>query len=368
MKHNWTTAQTFKAFGAAKLTSLCSTLGFEAETALVLRLFDTLIAPWSERLIGSVPTWTSDITDDHTPFEFSLAFDGIQPELRLLIEAQGNPTTLVSSWAAALDVNECLNREFGVSLEQFKCVKDLFEPHDPQAKFSLWHSFCLKRGADPKFKLYLNPQARGPRLAAALVEEALERLGFTQAWHFLSEVALRSQERDELVYFSLDLSACRQARVKVYIAHRNATAGEVEEVLASGPQYVPGDARMFCQVMTGGEGPFDARPLVTCFAFTADNDARPFSATLHLPIRCYVDNDRVAMQRICDFLTPQDSKAYEQAISIIAGRPLKAGVGIQAYTSFRRQGNRRLTTIYLSPEAYEVTAPHTSASRNLMQL
>ncbi|HYO74676.1 MAG TPA: tryptophan dimethylallyltransferase family protein, partial [Archangium sp.] len=36
---------------------------------------------------GNAPRWPSDITDDGTPFEFSLAIDGEEPELRFLIEA-----------------------------------------------------------------------------------------------------------------------------------------------------------------------------------------------------------------------------------------------------------------------------------------
>ncbi|MBW4458354.1 MAG: hypothetical protein KME55_40400 [Nostoc indistinguendum CM1-VF10] len=365
-EHN--TMQTFKTFGAAKLSSLCNALNLRTETTLALQLLDIVIARWGDHTIGRVPLWNSDITDDHTPFEFSLAFDGKQPELRVLIEAQGNPTTLMSSWTAALDVNERLNWEFGVSLERFTRVKDLFEPHDPQAKFSLWHSFCLKPGAVPKFKVYLNPQAHGSHLASSLVKEALERLGFSRAWDFLSKVALCRREKDQLIYFSLDLDKSLMARVKVYVAHKDATANDVEEVLAGAPEYIEGSGSMFCREMAKGERLFDARPLITCFAFTADNDAQPFSATLHLPIRCYADNDYTVMQRICHFLTPEDKKLYKQAVMMFAGRPLETGVGLQTYASFKRQGGRQITTVYLSPEAYDVMAPDTPTGKVLVQI
>jgi hypothetical protein len=132
------------------------------------------------------PTARRCITDDHSPYELSLALDGHAPEVRFLVEAQGEPTTLQSSWVDGLAMCERLQREFGVSLERLARVLELFEPRNPEARFSLWHAFGMRAGGTPDLKVYLNPMARGPGQASTLVEEALSRLGFTSSWRFIS--------------------------------------------------------------------------------------------------------------------------------------------------------------------------------------
>ena len=42
-----------------------------------------------------------DVSDDQAPFEFSVAFGGGEPEIRVLLEAQGDPPDLRSNQAAA---------------------------------------------------------------------------------------------------------------------------------------------------------------------------------------------------------------------------------------------------------------------------
>src|SRR5690606_36616029 len=120
-------------------------------------------------------------------------------------------------------------------------------------------------------KVYLNPKARGPEHSKALVKEALTRLGFTNAWRFLSDVAMRRGSKYQLIYFSLDLAGQAAARVKIYIAHTDATADDIEAVMSQAKEYVPGEAQVFCQKLQK-EGRFQApRPTLTCLAFTSDD-------------------------------------------------------------------------------------------------
>ncbi|WP_257453784.1 tryptophan dimethylallyltransferase family protein [Archangium lipolyticum] len=354
-------SQTFHAFGSAKLTAMCRAVGFtEEDTRTVLKFFELLTSPWGQRRIGTEPVWASDITDDHSPYELSLALDGRTPEVRFLVEAQGEPTTLQSSWVDGLALCERLRRHSGITLDRLERVRELFEPRNPGASFSLWHAFGLKAGGKPDFKVYLNPLARGPGQESELTREALDRLGFTGSWRFISQEVMRRGPKDRLVYFSLDLSAGPAARVKLYVAHQDATVEDLEEVLSRGGEYMPGEPRSFCRALSGGEGPFTARPPLTCFAFTSDNAARPFSSTLHFPLRAYVVDDLHSVRAIRQILEPRDRGLFEQVLAAISDRPLEAGRGLVQWASLRHQRRQARTTFYLAPEAYGATTtrPH----------
>ncbi len=351
---------TFQEFGTARIQSLCEAVGYSAQdTETVKRFFTFMSHPWGARRIGTTPPWKSDITDDHTPFELSLAIEGGRPEVRFLMEAQSpqpGPTTLSSTWESGLALNERLSREFGVRLERFERVKELFEPVAPNARFALWHAFFLKEGR-PDIKVYVNPAARGPEHTQALIREALERMGFSGAWRCISERVMRGDEQDQLIYFSLDLSAHRAARVKLYISHQNTTAEELESVMSLGQEYIPGEAWVFCQALKGPNGRFGtARSVLTCLAFTSDDDERPISATLHVPVRCYTRNDKESMERIRLLQEPRTHAVLEQAVRALAHRPLDAGTGLIQWASMRRQGGKVRTTFYLATEAYGTPA------------
>ncbi|HLL05878.1 MAG TPA: tryptophan dimethylallyltransferase family protein [Myxococcaceae bacterium] len=352
----------FLEFGLSRIQALCSAVGFSApETQKVEEFFSFMTSPWSTRLIGEASPWRSDVTDDHTPYELSLALEGGRPEIRFLMESQrkNGATTLQSSWDDGIQLNERLQQHFGVPMDRFKQVEDLFEPRNPTARFSLWHAFCLKPNGQPEFKVYLNPKARGVENSKLLVKEALTRLGFTNAWRFLSEVAMRRGAKDQLVYFSLDLSGQKVSRVKIYVAHTDANAEDIEAVMSQAKEYVPGEALAFCERLQK-EGRFNGmRSTLTCLAFTSDDDARPYSVTLHCPIRCYVEHDGESLRRLSGVLTPQNHAALDRAVKAMARRPLESAVGLIQWASMRREGGQVRTTFYLATEAYGIVVPRT---------
>jgi DMATS type aromatic prenyltransferase len=360
----WIASQTFKEFGNSRIEALCTAAGFSAaDTQKVQRYFTFMTSSWNSRRVGDASPWKSDISDDHTPFELSLALEADRPEVRFLIEAQNNPTTLQTSWDDGLALNERLNREFAVPLEGFNKVKDLFEPRNPEARFSLWHAFCLKPDGRAEIKVYLNPQARGPENANALVQEALARLGFAHAWRFLSEVVMRRGAQDQVLYFSLDLSGQAVSRVKIYVAHRNAAPADIEAAMSLAKEYEPGEARAFCASIQGEEDRFSGqRSTLTCWAFTSDDDDRPYSVTLHCPIRCYADNDRDALRRIRTVLDPRSHAVLDRAVWALANRRLDAGVGLIQWASMRREGGKMRATFYLATEAYGFVAARESTT------
>jgi hypothetical protein len=164
----------------------------------------------------------------------------------------------------------------------------------------------------------------------------------------------RGGERDELNYFSLDLSDESSARVKVYLCHRDATAADLERCFSVAPLHQHGDVAEFCFDMVGHGGPFTNKPVSSCFSFV-EGAERPLAATFHLPIAHYVDNDSVVTDRVSKFLRKHElfgSDRYRGMIDRFSSRPTSSGVGTQSYTSFRRDPKGMRLTVYLSPELF----------------
>jgi DMATS type aromatic prenyltransferase len=353
-------AQTYVECGIEKLAALCNAVGMNNQTEQIIEVFRALTSSWGNKAVRDTSIWQSDVSDDGAPFEFSIALDPNQVELRVLVEAQGNDPNLQSNWQAGLDLNQYLAKNFNVSLDRFEQIEDLFIPIDPAAKFSMWHAVCFYPDKEPSFKLYLNPQAQATSRAAAIIEESLVRLGFTHAWPTLAETAAqRGPDKDEFVYFSLDLAADTQARVKVYLRHHDATPTELESALSAARNYVPGDAIEFCQAMAPAQTSFSQKPAITCFSLIEGDNSTPSNGTLYLPISNYVTDDRVVCDRL-DLYFIQHSlpvSRYQSAIQALAARPLEAGVGMHSYTSLRRDRQQRRVTLYLNPEVNRVQPP-----------
>ena len=363
--------QTYVECGVEKLTALCDAVGLSSKIEQITRIFLALTSSWGDRAVGDTSTtWQSDVSDDRAPFEFSLALDPDQVELRVLVEAQGRDPHLQSNWQAGLDLNQHLATHYNVSLDRFEQIADLFTPTNPEAKFSMWHAVCFYPDKEPSFKLYLNPQAQSQSRAAAVVEASLVRLGFTHAWPTLAETAAqRGPDKDEFVYFSLDLAAHERARVKVYLRHHDATPADLESALSAARNYVSGDAIEFCQTMAAGQTSFSQKPAISAFSWVTGDDSIPSSSTLHLPISNYAPNDRVVCDRLDLYFIQHGLpiSIYHSTLQALAARPLEAGIGMQSYTSLRRERGQRRVTIYLNPEVNSVRPPHKIATAQPVQ-
>ena len=364
-------SQTYVECGVEKLTALCHAVGLTDKLPQIVEIFQALTASWGDRRVGETSTWASDVSDDRAPFEFSLALDPDKVELRVLVEAQGSDPNLQSNWQAGRDLNQHLAQHYNVSLDRFEQIADLFAPTNPAAKFSMWHAVCFYPDKEPSFKLYLNPQAQAPSRSAAVVEESLVRLGFTHAWPTLAETAAqRGPDRDQFVYFSLDLAAHDKARVKVYIRHHDATPAELEAALSAARNYIPGDAIEFCQAMAPGQASFSAKPAITCFSLIEGDDYTPSSGTLYLPVSNYATNDRVVSDRLELYFSQRSLpvSVYRATIQALTARLLERGVGLHSYISLRRERQQQQRiSIYLNPEVNVIQPPSTIAVKKPLQ-
>lgn len=384
-------------FGALRLRRLCQGAGFGKETEQVIAIFRRLLAPWGQMSIDPAPEasrgkasrWISEIGDDHSPIEFSVAIVDGTPEVRVLLEVQGEEPTVESQRAAGVAFTERLEREFGACLTRFREVMDLFLPEDidPRSRFAVWHAACFSPGHAPRFKIYLNPQAGGREHAQALVEEALLSLGFPRAWPLLGRTALRRGPLlDEIKYFSLDLTDEPWARVKIYVHHHQATPEDLEVACSIARNYVPGEASAFAAAVSGGAPCFLLRPPFTCPSFVSggpldpdgadgpeapegtaapDLDDRPAETTLYVPVCAYAQDDAVVHERISGALRARgiDPALYQNVLATFANRPLADGIGMQSWVAMRRQRGRLRLTVYLSTESRKVYPPGSVPAR-----
>ncbi len=344
---------TYVEAGIEKLTALCNAVGLETKTAQAIEIFRVMTKSWGNRKVGDKSVWQSDVSDDGSPFEFSIAFKDDRAELRILIEAQGTEPTLESNWQAGLDLNRYLAEKYHVSLDRFHQIEDLYVPTNPAAKLGIWHSACFYPDKEPSFKIYLNPQAQHKSRAAAVVEESLVRLGFDRAWSNLAEIAAqRGPDKDDFPYFSLDLAADSQARVKIYLRHYDATVVDLEKALSLAQNYVAGDVTEFCQALTPEQSLFTSKPVVSCFSFINSNDDRPVGATVYIPIGYYALNDRIVADRLNQYFSDRHlpDTIYTAALRAFAIRALEAGIGMHSHIALKRDGQQLQVTTYLNPE------------------
>jgi len=348
--------------GIEQLASLSTVVGMTTELPRMQAIFSELLGAAGTRT-APTPAYPSDVVDDHTPYELSFVLGGT-PELRLLVETCDGDPSLAGRWKAARRAGEWLRDHQGADLTRLERVADLFEPRTERGLFALWHAVVFRPDANPEVKAYVDLRARGETLSAAVLEEALDRLGLGAAYpSFMADACHRGTTLDELVYFSLDLASHDRARVKAYVRHHHATASDLERVVGDRGGVGAGDVTAFCTTMLGHPGPYRARPIVSCWSFTTDT--KPSGATLYAPIAYYVRDDAEAAGRIQRWLGGQamDVERYERCIAAFSRRRLDTGVGMHSYVSFKREATRPKLTCYVAPEAYETFEPGTLAER-----
>ena len=338
--------------GAERLDALCRASGLAQSAGTLTDLFHWLVEPWGGRTLAELrQEWTSEVADDHTPYEFSVVYGPRGPQVRLLVEAHGQPAGLKSNWEAGLQLSRRIAQRFGVPLERHDAIADLFEPHEG-AMLGIWHAVCALPGRPPMFKVYFDSKARGPGKAAALTEEALHRLGFERAWPAVRRVGRRGSNLAELRFFSLDLEPSDVARVKVYWRHHHATAQELGSLTEEG-NAPPQRIEEFCRAMGGHKGPYSNRAVFTCSTLVDPEATRPASTTLYFPVVAYTASDAMAAQRIEGYMRTvgMDSGHYRASLEPYAARDLNETASLHSYVALRGRRGDPEVTVYFTPES-----------------
>ncbi len=340
--------------GHSQLDALSEAVFGDRASADMHRVFDELVG--EARLPDGFPSY---VTDDHTPFEFSIVVSGTKrPELRVLAEPWSDDATLSGTASAGERVKELIASRPGVDLERLALVQDLFMPDDPRGPFVIWYAATLSPGAPPRFKVYLNPQVRGPGEAPSLVQAMLERLGMGESFAHVAEAARRGPQRDALRFVSLDLERSAAARVKVYLFHDHASADDLAHVVKQAKHGDERTARAFLKTISGAEGVYaGSKDVGTCLSFTGPG--APDACTIHFPVRAFAGDDQEASNRITAVLQQLevDGEPYRRTIASFARRALAQGVGLHSYASLGMEAKGHKLNVYLSPELYAVAPP-----------
>ncbi|XXF76120.1 iron-containing redox enzyme family protein [Myxococcaceae bacterium GXIMD 01537] len=345
-----------------RLALLARAIGFDDPTTRTLReALQRLSASWGT-LPGSGPApWGSDVCDDASPYELSVAIDARgKPQLRVLVEPMDLPASAAASRTAGRRLYDFLAGEPSVHLGRLHALEDLLLPEHARGPFAFWFAAGCTQGEAPEYKVYFHTQAQGPGRASRIAEEALQRLGFVKAWRSVAEVLGRRVDGlNELNFFALDLSHSEHARVKVYLRHHEATAEELDAVASVARYHRPGTIADFCRLMAGDAGPYTSKGAVTCLTFTDPADERPASATSYFPLSHYARTDLEARERVTRLLTDYglDPAPYLGTLEACAQRRLDAGPGMHTYAALRWWDGVPRVTVYYSPEVYGALPP-----------
>lgn len=344
---------------SGQLVRLCEVVG--TDPAVPVDLLTDLLGCHGSRPLCEPPAWPSNIADDHTPVEFSLAYNqGEPPALRILGEALGSPAGAQTNMRATHKFIGAVAERFGLSESRLDSVRDLFATEHLRGEFALWCSLVFRSRRKPELKVYLNPELKGVERAPDLVGEALHRLRLGKSYQMMLEHAIRPGElgrKDRLTFFALDLDDGPQARIKLYLTHHDAEARDAVRAAGMVDGVDAAELAEFCAV-AGGTDHFDRRPLVSSYTLVEGADT-PIGYSIYVPIRGYVTDDQEARDRVVALLDRYgfDSGVFDRAVTAVTQRSLRDGVGLMAHVSMRLGPPRPGVTVYLSAEAYQVSPP-----------
>ncbi len=339
---------------AGRLGSVARALGLDRRADEFVEVFRTMSGSWGTA--GAADLAESDVSSDGSPLEYAVALDEADPVLQFAIEAIERSGDPVSRVALARRTMADLVARYGVSDKRWTAVTDLFLPDGAATGHVAMYGAELRRSGPIGFKIWFYPGVTGPDRSVRLVEQALGRLGLEKAWPSVVAHMRRDEHLDRPILFSLDLSADRAARVKVYYRHYEADDVYVSGLMAGYPGFARQPVLDFCAMMLTGDGRLAHQPPVSCLTFTGDGGDRVEAATLYVPMWTYAPDDEVVRARVRALLACSgvSGRLYERVLGTVATRPLHRGRGLHNYVAWRPGGGRAQVKIYFSPELRHV--------------
>ncbi len=349
---------------------------------------------------GRPKTWSSFMTDDFSPLEFSWHWGDAKhvtdPTIRMSIEAIGaHAGTAIDPWnrTASLELLDQLSSELpGIDLQYFRRYLDVItfaDNDDSSAIFSerqghrssifLAFEFVDQR---PLVKAYLLPLVKAvqtSRTVSAIVSEALrdqaqdpmELESLYKLLDFL-ETTGRAYKLQPII-FAFDCVAVNKSRIKVYArtpltsyASVRAIMGmfDVEHNKKNGLEELQ---QLWHLVLStkGDSNPKEPLPYKehTTSGILYYFEVRPGSQTItpkvYIPVKHYGQNDEAIARGLKTFIVRRNrsqaktAENYLQALrEICTYRSLSSETGLQTYISCGLRNGSLDITSYLSPEIY----------------
>lgn len=330
--------------GRLQLEALLAAIAPHGSPDDVLDLFDDLAPIVHARPVDAPPRWSA-LTDDCSPFELSIALTDDAPVVRVLVEAQQDPASAATYWAAGTRLTTWLADRIDLDLGRFHAIEALYRPTDPAAFWSLWHSVEL-RPDGPRIRIYLNPAAHGPLNAMNVVAATLDRLGLHGSLRAFANIA------DTLfwqpIVVTLDVTRDRN-RIGLHLMIRDPSSEDLERLLALSPQAIPGDAAAVLAIMTGRERA-DLRPL---FATLHLDPGGIGAVNLAVPCVPYTTDDADAAARITRLLShfDQPDATYRRCLEALSPDPAQTE-GVNSFVTFVRSHGRPQISVAFAARLY----------------
>ncbi|WP_285761432.1 tryptophan dimethylallyltransferase family protein [Nocardiopsis ansamitocini] len=306
-----------------KLSRCHAGLGLSPERARAAA--DLLTEVWGPRgrLPIGRPRWRCYVSIDGSPFELSASWRGTDVEVRITVEALADPPEPAANQDFAWDYLRGLAGRPGVDVGRVLALEDLFRSPAPREHYWMMHGVAWRSDAEPLFKVYLDPHVNGSEHAPAIIDEAMARLGLSNAWQATLAHAAPLGGPGRIGALALDLTDPARARAKVYLQYADLDAATIDRQAEIAPSHVPGAFEAALGTILGHTRPPFAKPPVTCFAFRQGMPA-PTAATLYVPMIPEFVEDAAARDRTAAFLDGVgiDPIPYVSFLSSIADRPL----------------------------------------------
>ncbi|MFJ4686730.1 hypothetical protein [Streptomyces sp. NPDC088789] len=349
--------ETYAEVAADRVRRAWRSLGLTGEShASVLALLQELTQPWGGRPVGTPPERAGWVAIDGSPFEPSVAWAGDQAGVRLSLEAPGDGTAF-SRMRDGMAFTRRLAGRPGVSLDRLLAIEDLFIDEDPQGYFTLAHAVAWRPGADPEYKIFLNPAVAGRERSAQRTARAMRTLGLHTPWQALANhLGGEFGPAHEPVAIALDLTGGPDFRAQLYFAHSGVGPADIDAKAAIARDHVPG---LFTRALEQINGPYGTaawrrKPPVTTFTLDTRHDLP--SATVYVPLIPVHDHDAAARDRVAAFLRSEGSLSadpYSKLLDDLADRPLTESL-TQNFISYRGGDTPRFS-VYLAPGLYRAT-------------
>jgi hypothetical protein len=335
------------------------TRGFGLDEPAVAELtgaFAAMSEPWGEAAATDLPP--SDVSSDGSPVEFAVDLDERHPAVQFAVEPLPIDGTRDGASAAARRMMSMLVKRYGADDTRWRAVADLYLPERPARDHVAMYGAEIGRGRPLGFKVWFYPGVAGEEATGELLRRGLDRLAMPAAWDAVRAHARRGLDTDLPMLISLDLTADRSARVKVYFRHYDIGADALADLMGHQPGFVPKKIGELCRRVVGGDD-LAEQPPVSCLTFTADEPGRVRAATLYLPLWRYASDDEVVRVRVGRLLRDQGRSpaAYHHGLEQVAGRPLDGGRGIHNYLSWQPGRHGPRFKVYWSPELRHINPP-----------
>ncbi|MFC3997348.1 tryptophan dimethylallyltransferase family protein [Nocardiopsis sediminis] len=324
-----------------------------AEARDVAALLTEVWGVWAQAPIAA-PTWRCYAAADGSPFELSASWSGGAAELRITGEVLADPPGPAANQELAWAHLRAIAGRPGVDLSQVLALEDLFRSATPREHYWMMHGVAVRPGADPLFKVYLDPHVGGSGQARDVVGAAMARLGLGEAWQRTIDHADAFGGAGRIGALALDLTAPDRARVKVYLQYPVHDARTIDRQAAIADGHVPGAFAAALEAITGHSAPPFGKPPTTCFAFRQGGSA-PAGAMLYVPMIPEFPDDLSARDRTAAFLRKEgiDPAPYTAFLDASADLPL-ASTRNQNFVAYRPAppGGEPRFSCYVAPGLY----------------